>query len=68
MDGCIQNNWLEATVAWWLTAEVSHDKSADCYAIAGLQLPLNKNEKCCLRKHHQELSYLLPQLLSLSAS
>lgn len=23
MDGWIQNNWLEAAVAWWLLAEVS---------------------------------------------
>jgi len=37
MDGWIQNNWLEAAVVWWLTAEASHDKSADYYAIPGLQ-------------------------------
>lgn len=59
MGGWMQNNRLEATVVWWLTAEVSHDKSADYYTI---------NEKPCLREHHQELSYLVPQLLSLSAS
>lgn len=50
MDGWIQNNWLEATVAWWLTAEVSHDKSADYYAITGLQLHYKLKRKTVSEK------------------
>lgn len=62
MDGWIQSNWLEAAVAWWLMAEVSQDRAADCLPSLAAWLFRNKTEKWCLRNHHQEFDLLLQQL------
>lgn len=62
MDGWIQNNWLEAAVAWWLMAEVSQDRAADCLPSLACSFTGNKTEKWCLRNHHQEFDLLLQQL------
>lgn len=67
MDGWIQNNWLEAAVAWWLMAEMSQDRATDCLPPLACRFTRNKIEKWCLRNHHQE-SDLLFQQLSVSIS
>lgn len=68
MDGWIQHNWLEATVAWCLVSEMLLLYHWTILPSLACSITENNNEKWWLRKHHQELSNLLPQLLSLSAS